>query len=199
MFEWIAGRILSGWQGLIVVKVISVFFVVLALCGPAAHLASAGWEDEPEFDFQLDDLKRHGDVQMKELSDKPLVVHVWAPDCPMCMRNMPYVKGTFQKLSKDEINFVACSMGEQEATAAYARQHQLPFSVLYKGHSKDYISESFTSDGWPTSFVFAPGGELIGTCDAQGTEYEKKMLELIGEALKKVKPQDPPKQVKHWY
>jgi peroxiredoxin len=171
----------------------------------STHRAIAGWGEEPQaqqaakFDFQLDDLVRRSDVQMKELSAKPLVVHMWAPDCPMCQRNMPFVKGTFQKIDTDDVNFVACSMGGQNETAAYVREHKLPFKVLYKGHDKDYISESFTSDGWPTSFVFAPGGELIGSCDAQGVEYEKKMLELVAEAVKKIKAHEPPKPVKHWY
>lgn len=185
-------------------RLLLVLCAALLLLGAGSmRTALAGWGDEPQaqskFDFQLDDLTRSSDVRMKELSAKPLVVHVWAPDCPMCKLNMPYVKGTFQKIDRDDVNFVACSMGERGETAAYVREHKLPFDVLYKGHSKDYISDSFTSDGWPTSFVFAPGGELVGSCDAQGADYEKKMLELVDEAVKRVKPKDPPKKVKHWY
>ena len=177
---------------------LSLCVVLLLAGGSGAHIARASWEDEPKFDFQLDDLKRESDVQMKELSDKPLVVHMWAPDCPLCMRNMPFVKSTFGKVEKGAVNFVACSMGAKNATIAYVREHQLPFSVLYKGHSEDYISGTFTDDGWPTSYVFAPGGELIGTCDAQGAAYEKQMLELIGKAVAKVKPKAPAKKIRRW-
>ena len=160
--------------------------------------ALATWEEAPKFDFQLDDLKGQGDVQMEELAERPLVVHVWAPDCPMCQRNMPFFKSVVSKVDLEQVNVVACSMRDRTETSDYVKQHQLEFPVLFKGHSQDYISDSFTDDGWPTSFVFAPGGELIGTCDAEGAAYEKQMLELIARAVAKVKPKAPAKEVRRW-
>jgi thiol-disulfide isomerase/thioredoxin len=167
----------TGWlaveQGL---KVLLTTLLAALLWGYAAHA-------EARYSFDLQELSTGQDLSMDLLTEgKPLIIHMWSPDCPHCQRHMPYLVGLYKKLDLDSVNFVTCAMGTDRRSASeYVRKKNLTFPVLY-GEGGD-ISDSFSANGWPTTFVFAPGGKLVGTCDTQSSSYINEVLDLVDEAL----------------
>jgi thiol-disulfide isomerase/thioredoxin len=135
-----------------------------------------------DFFFELKDIESGAKLTMDELcDDKPLVVHVWAPDCPHCQRHMPYAVALYKKLDHDEVNYVTISMGESKQDALdYMAEKELPFVVLYAFSGT--FGDGFSEDGWPSTFVFSKGGELVGMCDTTGPSYITEMLDLVADA-----------------
>jgi hypothetical protein len=95
---------------------------------------------------------------------------------------MPYFVAFYRKVDLDKVNLVTCAMDSPRGVAEdYIRSKHLAFPVLYGTGGK--VSDAFTAKGWPTTFVFAPGGKLIGTCDTQSSGYVSEMLDLVDKAL----------------
>ena len=67
------------------------------------------WAGQP-YDFSLTELTTEEELDLELLTDgKPLIVHVWAIDCPHCKLHMPYVAALYKKLDFDEVNFIGSS------------------------------------------------------------------------------------------
>jgi len=154
-----------------------VLWAVLLIPGFAPASAAASG-----FDFRAEEITTGETISMAQLEDKPLVVHIWSPQCPHCQRHMPYFVAFVRKLDLDKVNLVTCAMDSPRSSAEdFIRERHLTFPVLYGNGGK--VSDAFTAKGWPTTFVFAPGGKLIGTCDTQSSSYVSEMLDLVDKAL----------------
>jgi thiol-disulfide isomerase/thioredoxin len=143
--------------------------------------AGPSWAEQP-YGFSLTELTTEEELDLELLTDgKPLIVHIWAIDCPHCKLHMPYVAALYNKLDFDEVNFITLAMtGDPEDTKDYLQEKSLEFAVLW-APSGDY-DKRFEKHGWPTTFVFAPGGSYIGWCDTNGPAYITEVLELVAQA-----------------
>jgi hypothetical protein len=95
---------------------------------------------------------------------------------------MPYFAGLTKKLDLETTNVYTCSMGDSEQDAVeYLDNKGLDFPVFHGNGG--YMSGGLTSNGWPTTFVFAPGGRFVGWCDTQGPSYITEVLDLLDKAL----------------
>jgi thiol-disulfide isomerase/thioredoxin len=158
---------------------VQVLILLIALLHPGIAPASAA---ATRYDFRAEEITTGETLSMEQLTDKPLVVHIWSPECPHCQRHMPYLVAFYRKLDLDRVNFVTCSMADSRRSAEdYIKNKHLTFPVLYGAGGK--VSDSFSAKGWPTTFVFAPGGKLIGTCDTQSSAYVSEVLDLVDKAL----------------
>ena len=111
----------------------------------------------------------------------PSSIAVWGPDCPHCRVQMPYAAALYDRLDLAEVNYVTLSVsGTEDEISEYLDEHDLTFPVLW-GESGEY-GDGYEQEGWPTTFVFAPGGELTGWCDICGPAYLTEMMDLIAEA-----------------
>jgi thiol-disulfide isomerase/thioredoxin len=154
--------------------------ILTTLLHPCIAPASAAGA---RYDFRLEEITTGETLNMAALcQDKPLVVHIWSPECPHCQRHMPYLVAFYRKLDLDRVNFVTCAMDAPRRSAEnYIRDKHLAFPVLNGSSGK--ISDSFSANGWPTTYVFAPGGKLIGKCDTQSSSYVSEVLDLVDKAL----------------
>lgn len=68
----------------------------------------------------------------RELRGKVVFVNFWATSCTTCIKEMPDVVKTYQRLSPRgfELLAVAMSYDPPQYVREYARQHQLPFKVV---------------------------------------------------------------------
>lgn len=165
----------AGWLGVAMAR-LAVPWLAAAMLGGGA---SAG---EPSYDFSLTELAGGEALTLAALTDgRPLVVHVWGPDCPHCRVQMPYAAALYDRLDLDEVNYATLSIsGTEDEIGEYLDEHELTFPVLW-GESGEY-GGGYEEQGWPTTFVFAPGGEMIGWCDICGPAYLTEMLDLVAEA-----------------
>ena len=151
----------------------------IALLLPIGFPAEAA---DDSYDFELTELTSGDELTFADLTyNLPLVVHVWGPDCPHCRVHMPYAVALYEKLDLSEVNYLTLSItGNEDEIADYLEERELELPVLW-GESGDY-GEGYEEEGWPTTYVFAPGGELVGWCDILGPAYVTQMLDLIEQA-----------------
>lgn len=158
--------------------------VALGLLGTIALLADprGAYAADDEYDFELTEVLSDEVLSFDDLTYvKPLVVHVWGPDCPHCRVHMPYAMALYEKLDLSEVNYIMLSItGTKDEIVDYLAERELELPVL-SGESGEY-GEGYEEEGWPTTFVFAPGGDFVGWCDILGPAYVTQMLELIEQA-----------------
>jgi thiol-disulfide isomerase/thioredoxin len=175
---------LDGYPGIWLVESMRRVFAILLVC--SAVLMSVPLAARPdragEYDFALEELETGQELTLELLTDGlPLVVHDWAPDCPHCKIHMPYVAALYKKLDLDAANFVSFAMTDDAgATSGFMADKQLTFPVMLK--SSGELGDGFFKHGWPTTFVFAPGGEFVGWCDTNGPAYITEVLDLVEQA-----------------
>ncbi len=153
---------------------------LLVLC--AVLLGTSGKAAE-KYSFRLEEIRSGERMELADLTaDKALVFHIWSPECPHCQRHMPYCAGLYKKLDLERVNFYTCSMSDdKESAVEYLDGKSLDYPVFYGPGGS--MSDGLTGNGWPTTFVFAPGGKFIGWCDTQGPSYITEVLELVEKAL----------------
>jgi thiol-disulfide isomerase/thioredoxin len=163
--------------------------ICLLLC-----LATTGWataaraaHERPNRDkyaFDLVDVVT--DIEMskaKMTEDQPLVLFVWAPDCPACIRHMPYASALYVKLDQYAASFVSICITQEKADAlAFVDEKGLEFPVLWSGSGT--YGNGFEYDGWPATYVFRQGGKLEGMVDKSGPDYITEVLEMVDAAKK---------------
>lgn len=163
-------------------RIIAMLLLGAALAPAVGTVPAVRADQDDDYSFELTEL-RSGDVlTFDDVSAlKPLVVHVWAPDCPHCKVHMPYVAALYEKLDLSEVNFITLAVtGTDDEIEDYLDERDLDFPVLW-GASGDY-GDGWEKLGWPTTYVFAPGGIYVGWCDILGPEYVTEMQELIEQA-----------------
>jgi thiol-disulfide isomerase/thioredoxin len=131
------------------------------------------------YDFELEEITTGEMLDRALLTDgRPLIFHVWSTNCPHCKRHMPYAVALFKKIDPDEVNFVSCCVNSSRREALdYVDEKEIAFAVLLEGTGR--LGYAYTDEGWPTTFVLAPGGEFVGWCDTQGPSYISETLELV--------------------
>jgi len=138
--------------------------------------------ETPKYFFKLEEINSGQQFTMDELdADLPLIVFVWAADCPHCQRHMPYAVALYKKLDLERVNFVSIAMDEdKKETQDYIAEKELEFPVLNAWDGT--FGAGFSAEGWPTTFVFATGGKFLGICDTTGPSYITEVLEMVGQA-----------------
>ncbi|MBN2082943.1 TlpA family protein disulfide reductase [bacterium] len=139
--------------------------------------------DSDDYDFELTEMYSDEVLTLADLTNgMPLVVHVWGPDCPHCRVHMPYAMALYDKLDLDKVNYMLLSVtGSTDEVREFLEERELDLPVLI-GDSGEY-GDGYLEEGWPTTYVFAPGGELVGWCDILGPAYITTMQDLIDQAI----------------
>lgn len=158
---------------------------MLSLCiclATVVALAASASAETPKYFFKLKEINSGQQFTMDELdSERPLVVFVWAADCPHCQRHMPYVVALYKKIDLEKVNFVSISMDESKKEAQdYVAEKELEFPVLNAWEGT--FGAGFSDEGWPTTFVFHKGGELAGIVETSGPSYITEVLDLVDKA-----------------
>lgn len=147
---------------------------------PSSTSRSTSHNDKYAFD--LTELGSDAKVDKAALTeDKPLVLFVWAPDCPACLRHMPYAVALYRKLDLEQENFTSIAMSddERDVTSVIEEKH-LNFPVL--SSESGSIGNGFEYDGWPTTYVFRKGGKLEGMIESSGNDYIDDVLDALRSA-----------------
>ena len=161
--------------------------ICLLLC-----LAATGWggaaraahERSKNDKYAFDLVEVVTDIEMskaKLTEDRPLVLFVWASDCPACIRHMPYAAALCGKLDKGAATFSSICFTKEKADAlAFVDDKNLKFPVLWSGSGS--FGDGFEYDGWPTTYVFRRGGKLEGIVDKSGPDYITEVLDMVDAA-----------------
>ena len=129
-------------------------------------------------------------VQLRTMSDKPMVVNLWATWCPPCRREMPAMRDA-QRLHPG-ITFVFVNQGEDSATVlGFLAQQRLELDNVLTDRARE-VGRRTGSFAMPTTLFYGGHGRLlmrhVGELDRAGLDRRLKMLAPPGQAPRN----DPP-------
>lgn len=138
-----------------------------------------------KYSFELKQLGG-GDEKLSKVeltADLPLVLVVWAPDCPYCLRDMPYILSAYKKLDKEKANFMTIAFSEdKDEIQELIDDKDLTFPVLW--NKTGSYGDGFENDGYPTTYVFRQGGKLQEMVESDGPAYVADVLAAVDAARK---------------
>jgi peroxiredoxin len=123
-------------------------------------------------------------VSLHELRGKVVYVNFWATSCATCIKEMPAVIETYQRLAPHglELFGVAMSYDPPEYVRNYAREYRLPFKVVLD--TQGTIAEAFGHVNLtPTAVLIDKRGRefkrIVGEPDfaALRSQIEKELAE----------------------
>jgi thiol-disulfide isomerase/thioredoxin len=134
------------------------------------------------YTFALKDIQTGDSLDLASLAeDRPVVVMIWSPHCPHCQRHMPYFAGLYNKVDLNSVSVVTIAVDcSSDDALDYVTRKKLSFPVLLAKSGK--VSDGFYKQGWPTTFVFSPGGRYAGSIDSSGPPYINDVLALVDKA-----------------
>lgn len=117
-------------------------------------------------------------VQLRTLTDKPMVVNLWATWCPPCRREMPALQDAQKR--HPGITFVFVNEGEDAATiGAFLAQQKLDLDNVLTDRARE-LGRRTGSFAMPTTLFYGRDGRLflrhMGELDRDGLDRRLEML-----------------------
>ncbi len=148
----------------------------------AASAQGSRRSTDKDYSFKAREIESGKMLELTELiADKPLILHVWAPDCPHCQRHMPYLSSLYKKLDLEQVNFVTYSVtGKTNDALSFLKKRNLEFPTVCLSNGS--FSKDLKDGGWPNTLVIGLEGKLVGSCDINGPTYVDSMEDLVDKA-----------------
>ena len=133
-------------------------FIVL-LVGLFGLLSGCGQSDVIEPDF----LDIHGNgIVLSELHEKALVVNYWATWCAPCIKEIPELNELGREYS-DRLTLVGVNFDQPEGEEALKQSSKMKIEFpVISGNPAPLLGVAVPVV-LPTTYIFAPGGELVAT------------------------------------
>lgn len=108
-------------------------------------------------------------IELDALHEKVLIVNYWATWCAPCIKEIPELND-LAKSHQDQLTLVGVNFDQPEGEEAIdqSARMKIEFPVLAGNPAKLLGVE--TPAVLPTTYIFAPGGELIATLVGPQTE-----------------------------
>lgn len=132
-------------------------------------------------DYEWSFLDAHGQKkQLKDFSDKPILINFWATWCPPCIAEMP----SFQKLENDygdQVHFLFISNENQSITSSFIMEKSWDLlSYRPLGPSPDLLA----SNSLPTTYIIDNNGVVIVKETGNKKWDSQKVRSLLDEMIK---------------
>ena len=102
---------------------------------------------------------RRGDVSLKSLEGKVVLVDFWASWCEPCRRSFAWMSTLHEKYG-DRLAIVAIDLDRKREDAdAFLEKNPVPFTIAYDPAGK--VAEAFHVAAMPSSFVIDPAGKVL--------------------------------------
>ena len=99
-------------------------------------------------------------ITRADFAGKTVLVNFWATWCGPCVKELPALQHTFEKLGGEGFVILAIAQdGTDESIAQFASQHQMTFPVVRANPSLDRAFGGRPAL-LPTSFLYGPDGHL---------------------------------------
>ncbi len=109
-------------------------------------------------DFTVNDFSNQS-VRLSDLRGHPVLVNLWASWCPPCRAEMPDLIQFYNAHRAEGLVVLAVNSEDDFAAGQqYARDHAMPFQVLYDPSGS--VERLFGVDGLPSTFLIDRQGTL---------------------------------------
>lgn len=143
---------MKKWLGTLLLAIVA---------GAAAYILMAP-QSRPAPAFSLSSLQRQT-VTEASLRGKVTLINFWFPSCPGCVTEMPKLIQMSKDYQGKDFQIIAISIPNRSdplpVVEAYARTHQLPFTVLYDAQGK--TQQDYRVIAAPTSFLVNRQGQVV--------------------------------------
>ena len=117
-------------------------------------------------------------TQLRTLTDKPMVVNLWATWCPPCRREMPALEEAQRR--HPGVAFVFVNQGEDAATIqTFMAQQKLKLDNVFTDRARE-MGRRTGSFAMPTTLFYGRDGQLflrhMGELDRDGLDRRLEML-----------------------
>lgn len=120
-------------------------------------------------------------IKLKDLSDKPIFINLWATWCPPCIAEMPSIEKLYLDY-KDDVHFVIATYESQQLINTFLQKQDLHIPT-YRYLAKE--PELLRSKTIPATFIINTKGEILvsekGTSNWNSDSVRELLDELISE------------------
>lgn len=120
-------------------------------------------------DWNLND-KDGVHYKLSDQKGKWVLVNFWAPWCPTCIKEMPEFAALLKQHKDLLVIGVAVMYGKKQEVMDVVRAQALSYPIVLG--NEDIASDFGEMKGMPTSFLYAPSGELVGHHDGPLTQHD---------------------------
>jgi len=128
---------------------------------PSAHASNRGVPDATSQGFSFTDT-RGGQVRLKDMRGKWVLVNFWAPWCPLCRMEVPHLNN-IDKSRDIEVVGIAMDYGtDTESTLEVAKS--MSYTNVLGGNHFDPTNASSQVGPvhfYPVSYLYSPSGEQV--------------------------------------
>lgn len=152
--------------------------LILAFCCSLATYAQVNTGTQAP-DFTLKDLNNTA-VKLSDFRGKVVLVDFWASWCGPCRRSNPKMVRLYEKFKDRGLIIIGVSIDEKKASwKAAVKKDQLPYIQLNDPAGwQSPTAEKYGVEAIPATFLIDAKG-IIRAIDAEGTELEQKISELL--------------------
>ncbi len=164
--------------------------VIMILVGVALGIASfgpnlsLGTTGRPAPDFQLRST-RGKLVSLSQHRGKVVVLDFWASWCGPCRAAIPAMQRLHERYADEGLVVLGINVNDTTDPAAFMDKMNATYTTLLAGEE---VSAAFKVKGIPTLVVIDAGGNVIFRESGWATPFERKMRDVIEEALAGVQP-----------
>lgn len=138
------------------------------------------------------------DFSFASLKGKYVLIDFWASWCAPCRVSFPRMREVYKQYKNDNFTIYSISIDENKpAWLKAVKEEANPWPQTLD--TKNVSQSGFAVTAVPSTFLIDPSGKIImaevGFDPKGGSEIEKKIIELFGDKLSKVK-EDEPKEIK---
>lgn len=134
-------------------------------------------EGNPAPDFTLTDINGNP-LSLSSLRGKYVVLDFWGKWCIWCVRGIPEMKTTYDKV-KSKFEFLGIDHGDtEEVWKSAVAEYQLPWLNVYNGKEENDITVRYGISGFPTKIIVDPKGNIAYVSVGESPEFYAKVMEL---------------------
>lgn len=93
----------------------------------AVAAAQAGADPGAAVDFTMMELSSQRRVQLRDLPQRPMLIHVWRSDCAACLKELPSLDAESKRWPG--VEFIGIGAEPVESAAAFLKRHPLALKM----------------------------------------------------------------------